>query len=57
MYLFDRVSIKRKIDAQIKDEAALQLPKRPNILWLVTEDMGAYIPPFGDHTVATPNLK
>ncbi len=32
------------------------LPKRPNILWLVTEDMGAYISPFGDHTVATPNL-
>ena len=28
----------------------------PNILWLVTEDMGAYIPPFGDNTVATPNL-
>lgn len=34
----------------------LELPKRPNILWLVTEDMGPYIPPFGDHTVATPNL-
>lgn len=33
-----------------------ELPKRPNILWLVTEDMGAYIPPFGDSTIATPNL-
>ncbi|TWO34581.1 sulfatase-like hydrolase/transferase [Seonamhaeicola sediminis] len=32
------------------------LPERPNILWLVTEDMGAYIPPFGDSTVVTPNL-
>ncbi|WP_248722398.1 sulfatase [Seonamhaeicola sp. ML3] len=32
------------------------LPERPNILWLVTEDMGAYIAPFGDTTVATPNL-
>lgn len=30
--------------------------KKYNILWLVTEDMGPYIPPFGDHTVATPNL-
>lgn len=29
---------------------------RPNILWLVTEDMGQYIPPFGDSTIATPNL-
>lgn len=27
-----------------------------NILWLVTEDMSAYIPPFGDSTVLTPNL-
>ncbi len=47
---------KEKSNTQIKDEAALELPKRPNILWLVTEDMGAYIPPFGDTTVATPNL-
>ncbi len=34
----------------------LYLPKRPNILWLVTEDMGAYIPSFGDSTIQTPNL-
>ncbi|AUS06279.1 sulfatase [Tamlana carrageenivorans] len=42
----------------IKKEKAvgLELPKRPNILWLVTEDMGAYIPPFGDSTVVTPHL-
>jgi len=32
------------------------LPERPNILWLVTEDMGPWIPPFGDSTIATPNL-
>ncbi|MDB4292591.1 sulfatase [Maribacter sp.] len=34
----------------------LDLPKRPNILWLVTEDMGPYIPSFGDSTIRTPNL-
>ncbi|WP_298494071.1 sulfatase [uncultured Algibacter sp.] len=34
----------------------LELPQRPNILWLVTEDMGPYIPPFGDNTIKTPNL-
>lgn len=45
----------QKDDKAIK-ETALELPKKPNILWLVTEDMGAYIPPFGDETVATPNL-
>ncbi|NRB63380.1 MAG: sulfatase-like hydrolase/transferase [Saprospiraceae bacterium] len=27
-----------------------------NILWLVAEDLGPYIPPFGDSTVQTPNL-
>jgi len=47
---------KDKSNTQITDEVTIELPKRPNILWLVTEDMGAYIPPFGDMTVATPNL-
>ncbi|MEM9647722.1 MAG: sulfatase [Bacteroidota bacterium] len=28
----------------------------PNILWLVVEDMGPYLPSFGDSTVVTPNL-
>ncbi|WP_396600615.1 sulfatase [Algibacter sp. R77976] len=37
-------------------KSSLDLPQGLNILWLVTEDMGAYIPPFGDNTVATPNL-
>ncbi|WP_418262535.1 sulfatase [Flavobacterium faecale] len=36
--------------------AVVNLPERPNILWLVTEDIGPYLPPFGDNTVATPNL-
>ena len=38
------------------DKTASLSPNRPNILWLVTEDMGAYIPPFGDSTIQTPNL-
>ena len=29
---------------------------RPNILWLVAEDLGPILPPYGDRTVATPNL-
>ena len=33
-----------------------KLPQKPNILWLVAEDLSAIIPPFGDNTVATPNL-
>ena len=41
---------------QAKPKDVKQIKKQPNILWLVTEDMGAYIPPFGDKTVKTPNL-
>ncbi|MGA0288484.1 MAG: sulfatase [Pseudohongiellaceae bacterium] len=32
------------------------LPDRPNILWLVAEDLSPIIPAFGDDTVATQNL-
>ena len=32
------------------------LPERPNILWIVAEDLSPIIPPFGDLTVDTPNL-
>lgn len=43
-------------DAAAMEPGALELPERPNILWLTTEDMGPYIPPFGDSTIETPNL-
>lgn len=39
-----------------KTHTEQEMPERPNILWLVTEDMGPYIAAFGDSTVATPNL-
>ena len=39
-----------------KEEPVSAWPDRPNILWLVTEDMGPYIPSFGDSTIKTPNL-
>ena len=29
---------------------------RPNILWLVAEDLSPYIPAFGDSTITTPHL-
>ena len=29
---------------------------KPNILWLVIEDMSAYLPDYGDHTIVTPNI-
>ncbi len=33
-----------------------QYPERPNILWIVAEDLSPYLPPFRDHTVETPTL-
>ncbi|MDH3652522.1 MAG: sulfatase-like hydrolase/transferase, partial [Saprospiraceae bacterium] len=46
-----------EVDEETK-ESVLQfdLPVRPNILWLVAEDLSPYIPSFGDSTVETPNL-
>lgn len=37
-------------------EKEKEKPKLLNVLWLVTEDMGAYIPSFGDSTLVTPHL-
>lgn len=37
-------------------EMEVKIPDRPNIVWLVTEDMSPYIPSFGDSTIFTPNL-
>ena len=41
---------------QPPDYSSLSLPGRPNILWIVAEDMSATIPAFGDSTIETPNL-
>ena len=38
------------------DYNALTVPERPNILWLVAEDMSPTIPAYGDSTIDTPNL-
>lgn len=37
-------------------QGSIPLPERPNILWLVAEDLSPVIPPFGDSTVMLPNL-
>ena len=38
------------------DSSQPRLPERPNILWIVAEDLSPIIPPFGDQTVETPYL-
>ncbi|MCB0686059.1 MAG: sulfatase [Saprospiraceae bacterium] len=35
----------------------LQLPEKPNILWLVAEDLSPYLSFYGDSTIKTPNLE
>ncbi|MFT4567135.1 MAG: N-sulfoglucosamine sulfohydrolase [Saprospiraceae bacterium] len=47
---------KQDLETKLTDAKKLELPEKPNILWLVTEDMGPWIPPFGDSTIQTPNL-
>ena len=42
--------------AKSEQASGPKLPQKPNILWLVAEDLSSIIPPFGDNTVATPNL-
>ncbi len=37
-------------------KAAPAFVSRPNILWLVAEDLSPVIPPFGDSTITTPAL-
>ena len=40
----------------ISDSLVKDLNSKPNILWIVAEDLSEYIPSFGDSTVVTPNL-
>ena len=41
---------------QTKSEHPIEPIEKMNILWLVAEDLGPYIPPFGDSTIRTPHL-
>lgn len=47
---------KNTSNENFKTPLKLQLSDRPNIVWLVTEDMGPYISSFGDNSIQTPNL-
>lgn len=38
------------------DSQKINLPKRPNILWLVAEDLSPFLAAYGDSTAYTPNL-
>ncbi len=48
--------IKNELSSDTVDYTNLDLPDRPNIVWIVAEDLSAYIPSYGDSTVQTPNI-
>jgi arylsulfatase A-like enzyme len=45
-----------KEHADSVSSTTFELPFKPNILWLVAEDLGPYMPSFGDSTIQTPTL-
>jgi len=51
-------SLPDTIDSKRAEIPLAQKPahKRPNILWIVAEDLSEYLPMFGDSTIKTPNL-
>ncbi|GIZ09486.1 sulfatase [Flavobacterium sp. UMI-01] len=56
LLLFSCQILKKSDRLSQGDDVNLNSPNRPNILWLVTEDIGPYLPSFGDSTIVTPNL-
>jgi len=55
-FLFGLLIIAGCSSAQSDDGQDLELDFRPNILWIVAEDLSPIIPPFGDSTITTPTL-
>ena len=53
LYLFGLIAFFLHCQSALKEP---QTPTRPNIVWLVAEDLSPYLPSFGDSTVKTPNL-
>ena len=47
---------KKQKTEELTKTSTLKIAERPNILWLVAEDLGPYISAFGDSTAYTPNL-
>ncbi len=62
--LLSCADLKKRPDTDVKDTSPKEivryrdvpLPAKPNILWLVAEDLSPYLPFYGDSTIETPNL-
>lgn len=44
------------VKESVSENPPLDLPDRPNILWIVAEDLSPFLPSWGDSTVETPNI-
>ena len=40
----------------LKFDPTSQIKFKPNIVWIVAEDLSPIIPPYGDSTIVTPNI-
>ena len=50
------ISLVLMMGCQTKPDKSIKSIDKMNILWVVAEDLGPYIPPFGDSTIKTPNF-
>ena len=50
------ISLVLMMGCQTKTDKSIESIEKMNILWLVAEDLGPYIPPFGDSIIKTPHL-
>jgi len=55
-YFLITVSCTTPTETQETDEGSTDLGFRPNIVWVVAEDMSPYLEYYGDSTIHTPNL-
>ncbi len=53
LLVFSLSSCAKEVDIS---DSGPDIPERPNILWIVAEDLSPIIPSFGDSTVVTPNI-
>ena len=45
-----------KEKAKVSEYPVVDLSFNPNIVWIVAEDLGPYLPSWGDSTIETPNI-
>lgn len=55
-YILTFLALGSAFMAAAQSKLAPNLPQRPNIVWIVAEDMSSHLGSFGDNLVKTPNI-